>query len=223
MNRLAIIAKANVVVLRLRRDAACPLMVRRMRVARVSVAAIMLTSFFLLAVKESRYAAPAFGQTAIAPAAVPSITLPAAPGQPQPFATIGALPQLLAAPGPVTFASPAPSPATQVFRCACNGPGFPTAWVGLVSAANLLVAQQTAPSSCTAYLITANAESPAIVPPSSAISPVTQPISKFPGTLVSAPPGSLVPYQSPQVFNHPPTSSIRKLVIAEQCARCGCN
>ena len=223
VNRLAIISKADVVVLRLRDDAACRLMVRRMRVARVSFAAVMLTSFFMLTVKESSYAAPAFGQTAIAPAAVPSVSLPAAPGQPQPFATIGALPQLLPAPGPVTFASPAPSPAAQVFRCACNGPGFPTSWVGLVSAANLLVAQQSAPTTCTAYLITANAASPAIVPPSSSISPVTQPISKFPGTLISAPPGSLVPYQSPQVFNHPPTSAIRKLVIAEQCTRCGCN
>jgi hypothetical protein len=183
----------------------------------------MLTSFFLLAVKESRYAAPAFGQTAIAPAAVPSVVIPVAPGQPQPFATIGALPQLLAAPGPVTFASPAPSPAAQVFRCACNGPGFPTSWVGQVQAANLLIAQQNAPTSCSAYLITANAESPAISPPSAVFNPGTQATTKVPGTLISAPPGSLVPYQSPQVFNHPPVSSIRKVVIAAQCLRCSCN
>jgi hypothetical protein len=223
VNRLAIIAKADVVVSRLRHDAARRLMVRRMGVARVSVAAIMLTSFFLLVVKESRYATPAFGQTAIAPAAVPSVSLPAAPGQPQPFATIGALPQLLPAPGPVTFASPTPSPAAQVFRCACNGPGFPTSWVGQVQAANLLVAQQIAPTSCTNYLVISNAESPAIAPPSGLFNPGTQASTKVPGTLISAPPGSLVPYQSPQVFNHPPISTIRKIVIADQCTRCGCN
>jgi hypothetical protein len=223
VNRLAIIAKADAVVSRPRRDAAHRLMVRRMRVARVSFAAVMLTSFFMLAVNESRYATSAFGQTAIAPAAVPSVALPAAPGQPQPFATIGALPQLLPAPGPVTFALPTPSPAAQVFRCACNGPGFPTSWVGLVSAANLLVAQQNAPTSCTAYLITANAESPAITPPSAVFNPGTQPTNKFPGALISAPPGSLIPFQSPQVVTHPPISAIRKVVIAEQCSRCGCN
>jgi hypothetical protein len=195
-----------------------------MRVARVSVAAIMLTWFFLLVVKESRYATPAFGQTAIAPAAVPSVSLPAAPGQPQPFATIGALPQLLPAPGLVRFASPTPSPAVQVFRCACNGPGFPTSWVGQVQAANLLVAaQQNAPTSCTAYLITANAESPAIAPPSAIFNPGTQATNKVPGTLISAPPGSLIPYQSPQVVNHPPLSAIRRVIIADQCSRCSCN
>ena len=223
VNRLAIISKADAVVSRPRRDPARRLMVRRMRVARVSFAAVMLTTFFMLAVKESRYATSAFGQTAIAPAAVPSVSLPAAPGQPQPFATIGALPQLLPAPGPMRFASPAPSPAAQVFRCACNGPGFPTSWIGQVQAANLLVAQQNAPTSCTAYLITANAESPAIAPPSAVFNPGTQATTRFPGTLYSAPPGSLLPYQSPQVVNHPPLSAIRKLLIAEQCSRCSCN
>ena len=198
-------------------------MVRRMRIARVSVAVVMLTSFFMLAVKESRYATSAFGQTTVAPAAVPSVALPAAPGQPQPFATIGALPQLLPAPGPVTFASPAPSPVARVFRCACNGPGFPTSWVGQVQAANLLVAEETAPTSCTAYLITADAESPAITPPSAVFNPGTQATNKIPGTLISAPPGSLIPYQSPQVVNHPPISLIRKAIIANQCSRCSCN
>ena len=202
--------------------AARQLMLRQMRVARVSVAAVMLT-FFMLAVKESRYATSAFGQAAIAPAAVPSVSLPAAPGQPQPLATIGALPQLLPAPHPVRFASPTPSPAGRVFRCACNGPGFPTSWIGRVQAANLLVAQQSAPISCTAYLITANAESPAITPPSAVFNPGTQATNKIPGTLISAPPGSLLPYQSPQVVNHPPVSAIRKVVIAEQCSRCSCN
>jgi len=224
VNRLAIISKADAVVSRLRRDAARRLMVRRMRVARVSFAAVMLTSFFMLAVKESRYATPAFGQAAIAPAAVPSVSLPAAPGQPQPFATIGALPQLLPAPGPVPFASPAPSPAAQVFRCACNGPGFPTSWIGQVQAANLLVAaQQSAPTSCTAYLITANAESPFISPPSGAFNPGLQPTTRFPGTLYSAPPGSLPPYLPPQVNTHPPLANIRKQVIALECSRCSCN
>src|SRR5215469_448882 len=119
-----------------------------MRVARVS-AAIILTTFFLLALKESRYVGHAFGQ--VAPAAgpsVPSITLPAAPGQPQSFATIGALPALLPAPGPA-LSNPTPTPGLVTFRCACDGPGSPTSWMGPVSAGNLLLAEtQQAPAAC---------------------------------------------------------------------------
>ncbi|SRR5579885_38828 len=197
-----------------------------MRAARISAVWILLASFFLLALKESRYATPAFGQAA-APAAgpsVPVITLPAAPGQPQPFATIGALPQLLAAPHPVLSPTPTPS-ATQVFRCACNGPGFATSWIGQVQAASLLIAQQQAPTSCTRYLIAANAESPSIAPPGSLISQITQPVSRVPGTLYSAPPGSLpVTIQvPPPVINHPPASAIRQQVIASECSRCSCD
>lgn len=193
-----------------------------MRATRVSAAAIILMSFFLLALKESRYATPAFGQ-ALAPAAAPSapfISLPAAPGQPQAFATIGALPALLPAPGPHALATAAPAP--QPFRCSCNGPGFATSWVGLVSASNLLVAQQTAPTTCTAYLIQANAETAAIAPPSAVFNPGTQATTRVPGTLLSAPPGSVTPYQPPQVLNHPPLSSIRQAVIASECSRCSC-
>jgi hypothetical protein len=192
-----------------------------MRVARVS-AVIILTSFFLLALKESRYAGPAFGQTA--PAAgpsVPSITLPAAPGQPQSFATIGALPQLLAAPGPA-LASATATPAQQSFRCACNGLGTATSWIGRVPAVNLLSAEESAPASCTAYLVAANAESAAIIPPSATFNPGTQATTKIPGTLLSAPPGSLTPYQSPQVVTHPALGLIRKVIISSECQRCSC-
>src|SRR5579885_2996597 len=198
-----------------------------MRASRISVAAAILTSFFLLALRESRYAGTAFGQ-ALAPAAgpsVPAVTLPAAPGRPQAFATIGALPQLLPAPGPHRFAVPTPTPAQQLFRCACNGPGFATSWVGQVQAASLLIAQQQAPTSCTRYLIAANAESPSIAPPGSLISQITQPVSRVPGTLYSAPPGSLpVTIQvPPPVINHPPASAIRQQVIASECSRCSCD
>jgi|SRR5579885_201475 hypothetical protein len=196
-----------------------------MRASRISVAAAILTSFFLLALRESRYAGTAFGQ-ALAPAAgpsVPAVTLPAAPGRPQAFATIGALPQLLPAPGPQRFAVPTPTPAQQVFRCACNGPGFATSWVGQVQAANVLAAQQSAPATCTSFLISANAEQPFISPPSATFNPGTQATSKVPGTLLSAPPGSLTPYQPPQVITHPPFSSIRQQIIASECARCSCS
>lgn len=192
-----------------------------MRASRVSAAAIILTSFFLLALRESRYAAPAFGQaTGVTVPSVPSVTLPAAPGQPQPFATIGALPALLPAPGPKTFATP--TPAQQAFRCACSGRGSATAWVGLVAASNLLIAEQNATNSCTAYLVAANAESPGIVPPSATFNPGTQATTRFPGGLLSAPPGSISPYQPPQVFNHPPLSAIRQAVIQAQCTQCSC-
>jgi hypothetical protein len=194
-----------------------------MRANRISVAAIIVTSFFLLALRESRYAAPAFGQ-ALSPAAgpaVPSVNLPAAPGQPQAFATIGALPALLPAPGPHAFATA--TPASQAFRCACNGPGFPTSWMGPVSASNLLIAQQNAPGTCSAYLIGANAASPAIPPPSALFNPGTQAVTRVPGTLLSAPPGSILPYQPPQVVNHPPLSTIRQSIIISQCQRCSCS
>jgi hypothetical protein len=195
-----------------------------MHATRVWIAAVMLTSFFLLAVEESRYATPAFGQ-AVAPAAgpaAPSVTLPAAPGQPQSFATIGALPQLAPAPGP-RRAKATPTPSTQVFRCACNGPGTPTSWMGQVQAANMLIAEQNAPNTCTAFLTTQNAASPQIVPPSATFNPGTQAVNRIPGTLLSAPPGSLLPYQSPQVLNRPALSSIRQQILASECQRCSCN
>jgi hypothetical protein len=196
-----------------------------MRVARVS-AAIILTSFFLLALKESRYAGPAFGQTA--PAAgpsVPSITLPAAPGQPQAFSTIGALPQLLPAPGPA-LSSPTPTPGMLTFRCACNGPGSATSWMGPVSAANLVLAEmQQAPAACLSYKVAANAESPLISQPGSVLSSITQPVAAAPGTLYSAPPGSnpVTVQVPPPVLNHQSLASIRKLVLASQCQRCSCD
>lgn len=195
-----------------------------MRVARVS-AAIILTSFFLLALKESRYAGPAFGQTA--PAAgpsVPSITLPPAPGRPQAFSTIGALPQLLPAPGPA-LSSPTPTPGLLTFRCACNGPGSPTSWMGPVSAANMLLAEQQAPPACLSYKIVANAESPQIAQPGSVLSSITQPVAAAPGTLYSAPPGSnpVTVQVPPAVLNHQPASVIRRLVLSGECQRCSCD
>ncbi len=191
-----------------------------MRAARVSIAAIILTSFFLLALRESRYATPAFGQAA-APAP-PVITLPAAPGQPQAFATIGAIPQLAPAPGPA-LASPTLTPAGGlVFRCACSGPGFPTSWVGPVSnAPNLLLAeQQYAPGICTSYLTGANAGSPYLGSTGSSAS--------FPGTLYSFPPGQVGNSSRVQTFNasaqrRVPLSAQRDLVIVTECENCSCD
>ncbi len=199
-----------------------------MRAARISFAWIILTSFFLLALRESRYASPAFGQAAV-PAAgpsVPVVTLPAAPGAPQPFATIGALPQLMAAPHGVLSPTPTPA-ATQSFRCACNGPGFPNVWAGTVSAASLLIAeQQTAPSTCTSYLINANAGSPYRSAATSNLgSASTVPL---PGTLYSFPPGQAFRSTSTQLFlnsatTNQPLSAVRQLVISESCQRCSCD
>ena len=114
-----------------------------MRAAKVSVIGIILTSFFLLAVTESRYATPAFGQAAApgAPSIAAALILPPAPGQPQPFATIGALPRLAPAPGPKLSPGAAPTPGGLTFRCSCNGPGFATSWIGQVAGTNLLNAR----------------------------------------------------------------------------------
>jgi hypothetical protein len=198
-----------------------------MRAAKVSVIGIILTSFFLLAVTESRYATPAFGQAAApgAPSIAAALILPPAPGQPQPFATIGALPRLAPAPGPKLSPGAAPTPGGLTFRCSCNGPGFATSWIGQVAGTNLLNAQQIAPTTCTTYLVGANAQSPQIAPPGSILSGIVSPVAAAPGTLYSAPPGALpqtvlVP---PFVINHPPRSAIRDQIIALQCQRCACN
>jgi hypothetical protein len=54
---------------------------------------------------------------------------------------------------------------------------------------------------------------------------ITQPVAAAPGTLYSAPPGTtnrtvIVP---PAVLNHQPASSIREIILKEQCTRCSCD
>jgi hypothetical protein len=194
-----------------------------MRARTPAFAAIIVTFFFLLALIESRYGAAAFGQAAGANPAPPMVTLPAAPGQPQAFATIGALPALAPAPGPKRFAQPTATPGMQSFRCSCNGPGFPTSWVGNVQASNMLIAaQQTAPSQCVSYRTDANAENPQIGLPSSFLSSLA-PSSRVPGTLYSFPPGTPPPYIPPTARTHPPLSSIQGQLIAAACSRCSCD
>ena len=58
----------------------------------------------MLALSESKLARQPFAQVTAAPGPV-TLTAPVAPGQPQAFSTIGALPSLAAAPGTVPLAS----------------------------------------------------------------------------------------------------------------------
>jgi len=184
-------------------------------------ATVLLTSLFLLTVRESTQPATVVGQVA---GASPAITLPAAPGQPHSFATIGALPQLAPAPGPALSGVPSPTPANQVFRCACNGPGYPTSWMGTISAANILAAEQAAPSACFSFKTSANAESPYITPPSNTVVGTGTSI-QLPGTLYSGPPGSLATTVSvpPSVLQYRSSSATQQSLITSSCSRCSCD
>ncbi|WP_424673792.1 hypothetical protein [Candidatus Binatus sp.] len=92
------------------------------------------------------------------------LTAPVAPGQPQPFATIGALPGLAPAPGttPAAVASAAASP--RAFRCTCSAPGSGTEWAGVVSSSSYFLASQSARGQCANYLLNEKTQS-AYIPP----------------------------------------------------------
>jgi hypothetical protein len=134
-----------------------------MRAVRLVVTVLIISPILMLALSESRLARQPFAQVTAAPGPVP-LTAPVAPGQPQAFSTIGALPSLAAAPGtvPLTAASAAATP--RAFRCSCSTPGSWTEWVGIVSSSSYFLADQSAKSKCASYILNANAPSPYITP-----------------------------------------------------------
>src|SRR5271168_4440971 len=134
-----------------------------MRAVRLVVAVLIVSPILMLALSESRLSRQPFAQVTAAPGPV-TLTAPVAPGQPQAFSTIGALPALAPAPGtvPLGVASAAPSP--RAFRCSCATPGTWTEWVGIVSSSSYYLASQTAKTQCADYIINANAPSPYIPP-----------------------------------------------------------
>ncbi len=134
-----------------------------MRAVRLVIAVLIVSPILMLALSESRYARQPFAQVTAAPGPVP-LTAPAAPGQPQPFATIGALPGLAPAPGttPAAVASAAASP--RAFRCTCSAPGSGTEWAGVVSSSSYFLASQSARGQCFSYLLNEKTQS-AYMPP----------------------------------------------------------
>ncbi len=134
-----------------------------MRAVRLVIAVLIVSPILMLALSESRLARQPFAQVTAAPGPVP-LTAPVAPGQPQPFATIGVLPVLAPAPGtsPAVVAAAAPTP--RAFRCTCSAPGTATEWAGLVSSSSYILARQSARGQCANYLSNENQQSAYMVP-----------------------------------------------------------
>jgi len=186
------------------------------------MAALMLSPIFVLAIGESRYGSVAFGQIG-GPNAAPGAPLaapPPPPGQPQALSTVGALPRLNPAPGTQFLASPSAQATPQVFRCTCNGPGYPTAWMGEVSSTSYVLAQQSASSACTSYNLNANAQSPYIPPRPFGF---TQAAPQPPGGLYSSPPGQVAGSVGPTALRNSSLGAIQQAQVIQQCQRCACN
>ncbi len=140
-----------------------------MRAVRLVIAVLIVSPILMLALSESRLSRQPFAQVTAAPGPV-LLTAPVAPGQPQSFATIGALPALAAAPGtaPAAVASAAATP--RAFRCTCSAPGTGTEWAGLVSSSSYFLAGQSARVQCATYLSNYNPGSAYMAPEGSAAS-----------------------------------------------------
>jgi hypothetical protein len=185
-----------------------------MRAVRLVIAVLIASPLIMLALTESRLSRQPFAQITAAPGPVP-LTAPVAPGQPQAFSTIGALPALAPAPG-TTLAVASVAPTPRVFRCTCNAPGTWTEWAGVVTSSNYVLASQAARGVCANYLFNANAQSPFITPESQGISNQRQSI--FNGTAFT---------QRSQISTSVgqnvilPRSDV--VPLTTECTRCACN
>ena len=186
-----------------------------MRGFRILAVVLILSTIMMLALSESKLARQPFAQVTAAPGPVP-LTAPVAPGQPQSFSTIGALPALAPAPGtlPLTAASVVATP--RAFRCTCGAPGTWTEWAGIVSSSSYVLASQSARGQCANYLLNANAPSPYIQPEGSSIN--QQKPTLYNGTAFS---------QRTQVSSAVGLSGLRQrssvTALTTECTRCACN
>jgi hypothetical protein len=191
-----------------------------MRVFRFSIAVLMVTEILVLAMPESRYSGPAFGQVVIGGPATPvPLFPPPPPGQPQALSTIGAIPQLAPAPGSTNVIAASALPTPREFRCTCTGPGFPTAWAGRIAASSYILARKTASGQCASFKLNGNALSPFIPP---ANTNPFQPAQAAPvGSLYAFPPGQVT---APLVqFPNQPLANNQRMQISAQCQNCACN
>jgi len=186
-----------------------------MRVVRLGIVVLILSPLFMLALSEPKLARQPFAQVTAAPGPVP-LTAPVAPGQPQPFSTIGALPSLAAAPGftPAAVASIAATP--RAFRCTCSAPGTWTEWAGIVSSSSFVLASQAARGQCANFLLNANAPSPFIAQNGSTLNQQRPTI--FNGTAFT---------QRAQVSTSVGQSFLlqrsQTTPLTTECTRCACN
>jgi hypothetical protein len=140
-----------------------------MRAVRLVIAVLIVSPILVLVVGESRLSRQLFAQVTAAPGPAP-LTAPVAPGQPQAFSTIGALPSLAPAPGTIPRIAASAVPTPRAFRCTCSGPGTWTEWAGIVSSSSYILASQSARGQCANYLLNANAAAPYIAPEGSTAS-----------------------------------------------------
>ena len=186
-----------------------------MRAVRLTIVLLIVSTIFMLALGDSRLARQPFAQVTAAPGPVP-LTPPAAPGQPQAFSTIGALPALAPAPGTTFAAAPTALPTPRVFRCTCSAPGTWTEWSGNVSSSNYLLARQSARGQCANFLLNENAPSPFIALPGTSLTQQKQTI--YNGTAFT----QRLPLQtSVGQAGLRQRSSVTPLTT--ECSQCACN
>ena len=176
-----------------------------------------MSPILILAFTDSKFTRQPFAQVTAAPGPVP-LTAPVAPGQPQAFSTIGALPSLARGTGtfPLGVAASVAPHAARISMHLFGAPGTWTEWAGLVSSSNYVLASQAARGQCANYLLNANAPSPYIVPEGTTPSNAHRQI--YNGTAFT---------QRAQVATSVgqnvvlPRSSVTQL--STECTRCACN
>jgi hypothetical protein len=183
---------------------------------RLAITVLIVSPFLILALSDSKLARQPFAQVTAAPGPV-VVPAPFAPGAPQAFSTIGALPSLAAAPGftPAAFASAVATP--RVFRCTCGAPGTWTEWAGVVTSSSFVLASQSARGQCANYLLNANAPSPFIQQEGGASINQQRP-TIYNGTAFT---------QRAQVSSAVGLSGLRQrssvTALTTECTRCACN
>ena len=186
-----------------------------MRGFRLLVVVLILSPMIMLALSESKLARQPFAQVTAAPGPVP-LTAPVAPGQPQAFSTIGALPALVVAPGTLPLAAASVVATPRAFRCTCGAPGTWTEWAGVVSSSSYVLASQSARGQCANYLLNENAPSPYIAQSGSTLTQQRPTI--YNGTAFT---------QRAQVATSVGQSFLRQrsstTTLTTECTRCACN
>ncbi|MGD0120238.1 MAG: hypothetical protein ABSD30_19400 [Candidatus Binatus sp.] len=185
-----------------------------MRGFRLLITVLIISPILMLALSDSRLSRQPFAQVTAAPGPVP-LTAPVAPGQPQAFSTIGALPSLAAAPGTLQAAASA-APTPRSFRCSCASAGEWTEWVGIISSSSYFLADQSAKTQCANYILNAHAPSP-----------------------YTTPEGQTTTQQRPQIYNGEAFTTRSQIatsvgesylsqrsqeaLLQTQCTQCACN
>jgi len=182
-----------------------------MRAIKRAIALLILSPIFLLAISESSLGVKLLAQITTQPGPVP-LTPPAAPGQPNSFATIGALPSLAPAPGTFRAALASIQPTPRAFRCTCSAPGYWTQWAGTVSAPSYILAKQAATGQCVNYNLNSHAPSPYLATQSSRVVPPL--VSPYNSSHALVANGNATRGQPLTVF---------KGLVAGECTQCACN